>query len=108
MFYEFRQNNSGGSFSGPAISVIVEADSASEANDIAESKGVYFNGCDDGSDCECCGDRWYSVDERCAMKVPSIYDTPLNEGHERSKWADHDEVPTAKVFYKNGSEEVFK
>ena len=61
MFYTFDQNNSGGQFIGPNY-IIIEADSAEEANTIAqESAGVYFNGCEDGIDCECCGDRWYPV-----------------------------------------------
>ena len=63
MFYTFSQNNSGGSFDIDhmlAHFVIIEADTAEEANTIAESVGIYFNGCDEGMDCDCCGDRWYS------------------------------------------------
>lgn len=57
MFYAFRQNNSGGAFAGPAVTVIVEADSFEEANDNSHAVGVYF---DDGMviDCSCCGARW--------------------------------------------------
>lgn len=62
-WFEFRQNNSGGSFDhdpvrGIGLSVYVEADDAKHANYRAERIGLYFNGCDSGSDCECCGDRW--------------------------------------------------
>jgi hypothetical protein len=61
MFYTFFQNNSGGHFIGPHT-VIVEANDAAEANEIAEEKGgVYFDGVIRGMDCECCGDRWYRV-----------------------------------------------
>lgn len=49
-WFHYDQNNSGGSFGGPAINVWVEARSAEEANGIAE-----------GHDCECCGDRWHSA-----------------------------------------------
>lgn len=65
-FYEFRQNNSGGSFEVNdtlASHVYLEAEDAEHANFLAERKGIYFNGVAYGSDCQCCGDRWYSVDE---------------------------------------------
>lgn len=64
MFYEFRQNNSGGSFtydelSGVSVTVLIEADSPQEANIRAESIGIYFDGY---GDCSCCGNRWHEVD----------------------------------------------
>lgn len=64
-FYCFDQNNSGGGFDTIGENVIVEAHNADEANRIAESVGVYFDGMEDGEyvDCECCGDRWYAFDE---------------------------------------------
>lgn len=58
MFYMFRQNNSGGKYKLPAIHVIIEAYSAAEADAIAERNGIYFDGCDLGYDCRCCGERW--------------------------------------------------
>lgn len=61
MFYTFRQHNSGGSFhhdDNLSIEVVIEADDCIEANNIAESLGIYFNGVEDGLDCDCCGDRW--------------------------------------------------
>lgn len=62
-FFHFNQNNSGGHFTidderGLGPSVWVEAVDAAHANSRAESIGIYFNGCEGGSDCECCGDRW--------------------------------------------------
>lgn len=77
-FYTFNQNNSGGSFDfdeekGITHFVIIEAESADAANEIAESKGVYFNGCDDGLDCDCCGDRWWPVSDRDGETRPEIY-----------------------------------
>lgn len=52
MFYEFRQNNSGGVFEidesrGISLHVIVEADTAEEANERAQRIGLYFNGVED-------------------------------------------------------------
>jgi hypothetical protein len=61
-FWEFSQNNSGGSFDKKmGHSIYVEADSADEANSRAEGVGVYFNGCVTGGDCPCCGDRWHAA-----------------------------------------------
>lgn len=71
-FYTFRQNNSGGFFVGPEF-VIIEADSADEANVTAIDHDVYFNGVRHGDDCECCGDRWCEVDEYDATEKPEIY-----------------------------------
>ena len=59
--FQFRQNNSGGQFIGPKF-VVVKADDADQANQIAQDQGpVYFDGVADGRDCDCCGDRWYPV-----------------------------------------------
>ncbi len=66
MFYKFRQNNSGGWFvidDQVAITVFIEANSAEEANQLAQQHGIYFDGVADGQDCECCGDRWNGVSE---------------------------------------------
>jgi len=81
-FYEYSQNNSGGSFSnsekeGIAEYVIIEALNSEHANTRAENIGLYFDGCDNGNDCSCCGDRWYRADESDGSDVPSIYGKPL-------------------------------
>lgn len=61
-WFEFNQNNSGGSFDKEmGYTLWVQAHSPSEADAIAESNGVYFNGCAIGRDCDCCGDRWSSL-----------------------------------------------
>ena len=74
MFYEFRQNNSGGGFDWGdtlGINVIIEAPSSEAACARLEELGGYFNGVDAGTDCDCCGDRWSTwCDE---SPVPSIY-----------------------------------
>lgn len=63
MFYTYNQNNSGGSFSGPRT-IIIEAQSHVQANTFAEDRTeIYFDGCDFGRDCSCCGDRWYRASD---------------------------------------------
>jgi hypothetical protein len=81
-FYEYDQNNSGGSFhnsekEGIAEYVIIEALNAAHANARAEEIGLYFNGCDAGKDCSCCGDRWYRVYENYGSETieESLYRT---------------------------------
>ena len=83
-FYTFNQNNSGGFFKtsdteGIGEYVIIEAIDSNHANDIAESIGIYFDGCRDGSDCSCCGDRWYPTSNYDESNEPSIYSTPVKE-----------------------------
>ena len=63
-WFEFSQNNSGGSFTirpeygiGPVV--WIEANDAEDACERAQNIGIYFNGVEDGMDCECCGDRWH-------------------------------------------------
>jgi hypothetical protein len=80
-FFAFSQNNSGGSFThhpeaGIGYYVFIEARDAREANRKAEEIGIYFDGCDSGVDCGCCGDRWHEV---CGAgdPVPSAYGTPV-------------------------------
>lgn len=67
-FYHYSQNNSGGTFifdkeKGITHHVVIEASDATHADQRAIELGIYFNGCDDGTDCDCCGDRWYNASE---------------------------------------------
>lgn len=78
-FYTYGQNNSGGSFiidksKGIGYYVIIEALNEEQATSIAEDIGLYFDGCSDGIDCDCCGDRWYSPNE---SESPEIYGTSV-------------------------------
>lgn len=76
-WYRFNQNNSGGDFFGPRY-VLVQAPSASTANALAQDHGVYFDGCEDGRDCPCCGDRWDRVyDDHDATDSPCVYGKPV-------------------------------
>lgn len=102
MFYEFHQNNSGGfdeidEVAGIGKVVIVEADSANEANAFAERIGLYFHGCQDGIDCDCCGDRWSEIwDDKEGTEKPTVYGRPIKKSA-KSEWY----FPIA-VHHKNG------
>ncbi len=85
MFYQFRQNNSGGDFienDKVAHFVIIEANDHNHANEIAESIGIYFDGCEKEIDCECCGDRWIEVEEYEGDDSPILYGEPIEDYHE--------------------------
>lgn len=98
-FYNYRQNNSGGHFDysedhGIAVNVIVEATDADDANRRAETIGLYWDGCNDGRDCSCCGDRWHPAwRDESGTDVPKVYSRPVVEGmtyrelHGDSLWA---------------------
>lgn len=61
MFYAYPQTNSAGRFiqtADLAAFVIIEAISCEDADERAESLGIYFDGVVNGKDCRCCGDRW--------------------------------------------------
>ena len=76
MFFQYRQNNSFGTWEGPQ-NIIVEADSPGEADELAVAHGiVYFDGCANDVDCSCCGDRWSRSWEDAGDDVPSIYGEP--------------------------------
>jgi hypothetical protein len=111
-FYEYTQNNSGGSFienEKLTHRLMIEAETCTEADEIAEDMGVYFNGCEDGDDCPCCGDRWYSGDlvevDRDWIKEKGINDI---EGYcqwmaDNYSWCD----PDVRLFYKDGTVKEF-
>lgn len=73
-WFGFDQNNSGGYYRGPKF-IAVQAKDAVEANKRAvESGEIYFNGVYDEIDCDCCGDRWYEVEEDEASPEPTRFD----------------------------------
>ena len=82
MFYEYHQNNSFGYFEG-LKTVIVEADSAEEADRIASENGVYFDGVASGIDCGCCGNRWYHAWGE-GSDEPEIYGKKYNPVYDRA------------------------
>ena len=86
-YYTFTQNNSGGSFDhdhnrGIGYVVCIHALTADHANHLAEEKGLYFDGCATGIDCDCCGDRWSRADESDGYAAPGMYgeDDPIKGG----------------------------
>lgn len=71
-FYLFLQNNSGGGYDRTDkldVGTVIEARTADEANERAESLGIYFDGVRDEIDCDCCGDRWSPVGEADALPL---------------------------------------
>lgn len=88
MYYTFRQNNSFGTWKGPAKFVIVEAADVNQASSRAEEVGVYFDGCDSGMDCPCCGDRW-STPYEDGTETPMIYGEPIADYR---AWNDDEDV----------------
>lgn len=105
MFYHFRQNNSGGGFdvdtkAGITVNVIVEAQSAAEAVEKAKSIGLYFDGVDEGVDCECCGDRWYAPWGTDGSEKPEIHGKPVADYQPRFRWAEPE--PEVAVHYADG------
>lgn len=82
-FWTFNQNNSGGHFDfqpndGITHFVIIEANDETHAMQRALDIGLYFNGCDAGTDCDCCGDRW-SEPYGEGDPEPLIYGKPPGE-----------------------------
>jgi hypothetical protein len=79
MFFTYDQNNTGGSYivdDSVSRYVIVEADTYQQANDIAESIGLYFDG---SGDCDCCGNRWYAqYSDKDGTIMPEIGGEPIN------------------------------
>jgi hypothetical protein len=64
-FYQWRQNNTGGSFitdGDLSRFVVIEAEDYAQAEEKALNLGIYYNGVDSERDCACCGDRWYEGD----------------------------------------------
>lgn len=81
-FFEFNQNNSGGSFvvdDKVCHILLIEADSNDDASDIAEGLGVYYDGCESGIDCDCCGDRWNFPWDSEGVQFPFLYGTFTSE-----------------------------
>jgi hypothetical protein len=109
-FYTFNQNNSGGSFEfdkrhGISHYVIVEGDSLADVTAFAERIGLYWDGCENGRDCSCCGDRWSRPwDGEKLDEVPSIYGEPIGTA-KAFRWMG--DRPEGFVHYKDGTVEPF-
>lgn len=79
-WFEFSQNNSGGSFivdDKVCHRLFIEAESFDKAVAKAEELGCYWDGVAKGIDCPCCGDRWNKWDDE-AINI----DKYNNDGYE--------------------------
>lgn len=120
-WYEFRQNNSGGGFDideDVSVYVLIQATSYVEANNKAEDIGIYFDGCDTGRDCDCCGDRWDGAGE--ALDKFTTYTWKAGGSSKNHKtvrdyaqalanndcWAEDGE-PSVIVYFADDSKELF-
>ena len=117
-FFIFDQNNSYGVFdvnSKVSYHVIVEADTASDANDKAESIGIYFDGDDDddadGADCPCCGPRWYMAYGE-GKELPMHYSTVITNDMLYDGDDDNDnyfaDTKTGYIYYADGTRKLFR
>jgi hypothetical protein len=118
-FFEFSQNNSGGSFhtdKNVCHRLFIEADSLDSAVSKAEELGCYWDGVRDGLDCPCCGDRWsvpwwkeegYDYPYDYASKDRLVFDTVEEHAQHLANdfgWT----TPDARIFYANGDiKEIF-
>lgn len=68
--------------------------------------GIYFNGCDTGADCTCCGDRWYAQgDDADGTDTPLIYDEPPETHRERFA---KEGQPVCHVYRLDGSKTTYR
>lgn len=110
MFYTFSQNNSFGSFDfsealGLTHHVVVEGDSSEDILERAKNIGIYFDGCDTGQDCPCCGDRWdepWDADE--FTEAPEVFGQPV-DNFTGFSWMDKGKEIC--VHYKDGRKEWY-
>ena len=104
-WFTYRQNNSFGYFQEPAHYVLIEAKNAEQADAIAVTLGLYFNGCETARDCPCCGDRWYPTAGKDGSEEPEIYGkSPRSrEAYGYIIWGD---VPTVALYYLDGRQEI--
>lgn len=106
MWHQYRQTNSGGSFDisdDLGHTVLIEADSPDDANQRATELGIYFDGCEDGSDCSCCGDRWYRASDP-GTPEPTIYETPVADYKPLTYWGEGGTY-TIDLHFKDGRHE---
>ena|SRR5690606_27994012 len=112
-FYEYDQTNSGGSFDVDnklCHRVYIEADDIEEANNIAEELGIYFNGCEKGLDCDCCGDRWHEPYEHMEFPIKWNEDTNFSDIEQYVSYVSNNyraTEPDSRIYYKNKTVKEF-
>lgn len=120
-WYEYCQNNSGGSFvmnDAVSVYVLVQASNQDEADKVAKSNGIYFNAVHKGYDCDCCGDRWYEGEELDAFRTyqwngsgstkhefTDVRDYAQNQSN-IGDW-NKEGKPYVIVYYADGTKELF-
>ena len=114
-YFEFSQNNSGGSFDVDdklCHRLIIQAETEEQAVTKAEEMGVYFDGCQNGIDCNCCGDRWYSPSEVQIDKMAKVYKKPMESIEDYAQFIANEygwTTPDVRIFYADGKvTEIFK
>jgi hypothetical protein len=83
-FHTFNQNNSGGAFvitDDLAMYVIVEGANIDQIVERAQALGIYFDGCETGEDCPCCGDRWDMPWRDELSEQPEVYGELVVNSH---------------------------
>ena len=106
-YYDFNQNNSGGRYKideNTGQNTIIAARDMSEANERAERLGIYFNGCRDGMDCDCCGDRWSEQYSESKDVEPLVYGSDPTSYLTKDSWGFHDKIV---VHHADGTRETF-
>lgn len=111
MFYEFRQNNSGGSFrtdlvAGVSIFVSIEAIDYWHAVYKAERIGLYWDGVDRGYDCSCCGDRWSKPWSEDGTEEPTIYGEAISDPETWVFKTGDDDEPEGFIHHMDGRVEA--
>ncbi len=119
-WFRYHQNNSGGRFTANedvTYNVFIQAPDANAANSKAQDVGIYFDGCANGWDCDCCGDRWSeayspmdsftyyswkSKEINCADVESYAMATAQNDS-----WAKPGE-PAAILYYANGDKATIR
>ena len=102
------QNNSGGSFRTTdklCHRLYIEADNTDDAKAIAEDLGCYWNGCEAGIDCECCGDRWHEPWDEIEFPVKYgdyVFDTIEDYAQHLYSTFMRWTQPDGRIFYSNG------
>jgi hypothetical protein len=109
MFHDFNQNNSGGGFdfdkrSGITHHVIIEGRDIEQIIERAENIGIYFNGCETGQDCECCGDRWCKPWSSECREVPTVYgqEVGADKPFKGYLWCDKEDMTDVCIHYLEG------
>lgn len=119
-WYEYSQNNSGGRFDiddNVSIRVLIQAEDKYAANRKAEAVGLYFDGCYEGRDCDCCGDRWseawnaieaFSVYSWKDGRTTKTYDSVMDYAQalaDEDDWAGKQH--SVVVYFANGAKTKF-